>query len=136
MSESLQELFDTLPQVGRVCWIAARPQRGAPMTVVDAIEAHVEHGLVGDRYASRNGKRQVTLIQWEHLPVMASLLGRAEIAPELLRRNIAIAGINLLALKDKRFSMGDAILAPKWKHALVLAVTMPCAAMAGLLRGC
>lgn len=110
MAESLQTLFDTLPQIGTVRWIGTRPERGAPMQVVDCAEARAEKGLVGDRYASRNGKRQVTLIQWEHLPAIASLLGRADIAPELLRRNIAVAGINLLALKGKRFAVGNAVL--------------------------
>ena len=52
----------------------------------------------------------MTLIQWEHLPVIASLLGRDRIAPELLRRNIAVSGINLLALKDRRFCIGEAVL--------------------------
>lgn len=109
MVGSPHDLFDTLPQVGRVRWIATRPERGAPMQVVDSAEARAEKGLVGDRYASRNGKRQVTLIQWEHLAVIASLLDREEVAPELLRRNIAVSGINLMALKDKRFAVGNAV---------------------------
>lgn len=110
MSLSLQDLFDTLPQVGNVQWLAVRPARAAPLIIADAVEAHAEKGLVGDRYASRNGKRQVTLMQWEHLAVIASLLGCAEIAPESLRRNIAVTGINLLALKGKRFALGSAVL--------------------------
>lgn len=110
MNKSLAELFATLPQVGAVRWLATRPERGAAMEVIEAVEARAGRGLVGDRYASRNGKRQVTLIQWEHLAVIASLLGRTELAAELLRRNIAIAGINLLALKNKRFQVGSAIL--------------------------
>lgn len=110
MSQSLQTLFDTLPQTGQVRWLATRPARGAAMEIVDAVEAKAEQGLTGDRYSSHNGKRQVTLIQWEHLAVIASLLGCDTIAPELLRRNIAVAGINVVALKDKRFAVGDAIL--------------------------
>lgn len=109
MSQSLQELFDTLPQTGRVCWLATRPQKGAAMEVVDSAEAVIGKGLTGDRYASRNGKRQVTLIQWEHLSAIASLLGREDVAPELLRRNIAVAGINLQALKGKHFAIGSAL---------------------------
>ena len=110
MSGSLQELFDTLPQVGRVNWIGVRLDRKAPMIVVDRVEARAGKGLTGDRYASKNGKRQVTLIQHEHLYAMASLLGRENIAPELLRRNITVSGINLLALKDKQFLIGNAVL--------------------------
>lgn len=110
MSNSLQDLFDTLPQIGKVEWIGVRPERKAPMLILDAVEARSERGLIGDRYSGRNGKRHVTLIQFEHLATISSLLGLKDIAPELLRRNIAISGINLLALKDKHFQIGGATL--------------------------
>lgn len=80
------------------------------MQAVDAVQARLDSGLVGDRYAGRSGKRQVTLIQQEHLAVIASVLGRAEVAAELLRRNISVSGINLLALKDREFHIGGAVL--------------------------
>lgn len=67
-------------------------------------------GLIGDRYAGTGGKRQVTLIQAEHLAVIASLLGVESCAPEMLRRNISVSGLNLLALKNKQFKVGDAVL--------------------------
>lgn len=41
---------------------------------------------------------------------MAAFLGLRKIAPELLRRNLVIRGINLLALKDRRFRLGAALL--------------------------
>ena len=110
MSKSLQELFNTLPQIGIIQWMGVRPEREAAMTVVNTVEARAGKGLTGDRYASKNGKRQVTLIQGEHLLAIASLLGRENIAPELLRRNIVVTGINLLALKDKQFQVGSALL--------------------------
>lgn len=110
MSESLQDLFNTLPQVGRVKWIGVRPERKAPMISLNTVEAKAGSGLVGDRYASKNGKRQVTFIQGEHIWAIASMLGRETIAPDLLRRNIVVTGINLLALKDKQFYVGSALL--------------------------
>jgi MOSC domain-containing protein YiiM len=68
-------------------------------------------GLEGDRFGGRvNSSRQVTLIQQEHLAVIAACIGRGVIEPALLRRNIVVSGINLLALKDKRFRIGDALL--------------------------
>ncbi|HVW00475.1 MAG TPA: MOSC domain-containing protein, partial [Planctomycetaceae bacterium] len=42
--------------------------------------------------------------------VIGSLLAREPIPPELLRRNVAVAGINLLALKDKYFEIGSTLL--------------------------
>ena len=110
MSNSLQDLFNTLPQVGQIKWIGIRPERKAPMIKLDSVDAIAGRGLTGDRYASKNGKRQVTLIQGEHLLAIASLLGRESVEPELLRRNLVVTGINLLALKDKQFQVGSALL--------------------------
>ena len=108
--KTLDTLFKTLPQKGSVTWIGVRPERRAQMLVVDSVEAKTQYGLTGDRYAGRSGTRQVTLIQTEHLAVIASTLGLESVDPTLLRRNICISGINLLALKDKQFQIGDVIL--------------------------
>lgn len=81
------------------------------MTSVETATASAAEGLVGDRYSGRTGSRQVTLIQQEHLAAIASHLGLDRIAPEQLRRNIVVEGINLAALKDHRFRLGTAVLA-------------------------
>ena len=67
-----------------------------------------EAGLAGDRRTTP-GKRAVTLIQAEHLPVISALSG-TEATPHLLRRNIVVAGINLLALRKAEFRIGTALL--------------------------
>ena len=108
--KSLQELFDTLPQTGRVEWIGLRPARRETLLTPDSCFADSAQGLRGDRYAGRSGKRQVSLIQWEHLPVIASVLKLNHVDPSLLRRNIAVSGLNLLSLKGKQFQIGEAVL--------------------------
>lgn len=81
------------------------------MTSVETVTASAALGLVGDRYNGRSGLRQVTLIQHEHLDAIASHLGLDHVAPEQLRRNIVVEGINLAALKDHHFRLGTAVLA-------------------------
>ena len=95
---------------GSIVWIGIRPERKADIISVNDVMLDPSYGLQGDHYAGRSGKRQVSLVQAEHLPVIASLLQREHIDPEQLRRNIVVAGINLLALKDKSFQLGDAVL--------------------------
>ncbi len=107
---TMQKLMDTLPQTGVVEWIGLRPGRREPVDVVDRVTADVEDGLQGDRYSKAGGKRQVTLIQSEHLDGVASMLGIESVDPDTVRRNILVRGINLLALKDKEFEIGDAVL--------------------------
>ncbi len=106
----LKKLINTLPQVGEVRWIGLRPGRGEPMNSVEKAELDTKVGLVGDRYSGRSGSRHVTLIQAEHLPVIASCTGADDLGPKLLRRNVLVQGVNLLALKDKRFQLGSAVL--------------------------
>ncbi|MFC3608704.1 MOSC domain-containing protein [Stutzerimonas tarimensis] len=96
---------------GRLMWIGLRPARGAPMQAVQRVRALTAQGLEGDRYrTSSNGKRQVTLIQAEDLAAIASYLGRDEVLAGEVRRNLLTRGINLLALKGKRFRVGEALL--------------------------
>lgn len=109
----LAQLLATFPHAGRVEWIGVRPARRAAVEVIERVVA-IDGGLVGDHYAG--GKRQVTLLQAEHLPAIAVLLhgaapvGRFAVDPALLRRNLIVSGINLLALKGRRFAAGEAVL--------------------------
>ena len=109
----LHELIAEVPQRGRVRWIGVRPERAAPMIELAAVEARLQAGLTGDRARPgvRNA-RQVTLIQWEHLAVISSLLDRPHeqpILPADLRRNIVVSGLNLFSLKGRQFRIGQAI---------------------------
>lgn len=106
----LGKLMATLPRTGRVEWIGLRPARGQAMHEVADAEAMAGKGLVGDRYAGGSGKRGITLIQAEHLPVIAALSGHASVSPSLLRRNVVVSGLPLIALKERRFRIGDVVL--------------------------
>ncbi|AKC85825.1 MOSC domain-containing protein [Pseudoxanthomonas suwonensis] len=106
----LGKLMATLPRGGRVEWIGLRPARDVAMVEVDRAEAATGAGLAGDRYQGGSGKRGVTLIQAEHLPVIAALAGHAQVAPATLRRNLVVSGIPLVALKGRRFRVGDMVL--------------------------
>lgn len=99
-------------QPGRLVWIGLRSAYRSEMCVVDEAELLEGAGIAGDHFARRAtpGRRQVSLIQAEHLPVVAALCQRAEIDPCLLRRNLIVSDINLLALKNRRFRLGNAIL--------------------------
>lgn len=106
MSSPLREMMARHAGPGTVDWIGLRPARRAAMRAVPAARIAAD-GLAGDR--SRAGKRAVTLLQAEHLPVIAALAGR-DVAPDLLRRNIVVAGINLAALRDGPLRVGGALL--------------------------
>lgn len=108
----LYRLMSQFPRGGRIDWIGLRPARDVAMESVEAVEAVAGQGLVGDRYmnASGSGKRGITLIQAEHLPAIAALTGRGTVAPALLRRNVVVAGIPLIALKGRKFRIGDVLL--------------------------
>lgn len=101
-------LTQQFPTHGKLLWIGLRPERKQAMVEVDEVMAEIEHGLVGDHYAGRSGKRQLTLFQWEHLAVIESFTGNS-ISPDILRRNLVISGINLHSLKKQSFQIGDAV---------------------------
>lgn len=106
---ALGALMATLPRPGRVRWLGLRTARDVPMREAEAAEAVAGKGLLGDRYASASGKRGITLIQAEHLPVIAALAGLDGVVPATLRRNLVVSGLPLVALKGRRFRIGEAV---------------------------
>jgi MOSC domain-containing protein YiiM len=98
------------PRAGTVEWIGVRPRHRAEPIALAEVNAVTDLGLEGDHYAKAGGKRQVTLIQAEHLDVVAGLAGIEQAEPDRLRRNIVVSGISLYALRDRRFRIGGALL--------------------------
>jgi len=91
--------------------------RGSPRDAARSIIATTAIagvGLADDRLGQRGeaelSTRQVTLIQQEHLDVIAQLARVESIDPTGLRRNLVISGINLLALKNAKLQVGQAVL--------------------------
>ncbi|MEZ6093659.1 MAG: MOSC domain-containing protein [Pirellulaceae bacterium] len=81
------------------------------MESLQQVEVVKDRGLTGDRYRGKpGGKRQVTLIQYEHLEAVGRILGREPIDPWLTRRNIVVRGINLQSLRRRQFRIGSAVL--------------------------
>ena len=106
----LADLLNAGMRPGIVEWIGVRPRRRGPVSVVDNVILDTLGGVTGDHYNNpKRGTRHVTLIQREDLAAIASYLDQ-DVTPEQLRRNIVIRGLNLLALKDKRFQLGEALL--------------------------
>lgn len=103
------------PQIeGRVESIVVR---GSPRDVARTVTgtmALAGIGLAEDRLGQRGepelSTRQVTLIQAEHLDVIARLARVERVDPVGLRRNLVVSGINLLALKNARLQVGGALL--------------------------
>jgi len=126
--EDLRSLARRFPRSGRLEAIVLRPHRGAAPLVVERAVALQGRGLEGDRSAqsamrAAPGKRQVTLIQAEHLPVIAALVGRDGVEPALLRRNLVVSGVNLIAA---RALFADRPMVMRIGVDVILEVTGPC----------
>ena len=106
--KTIKDLKGFVPQIGRLDWIGSATERMGELASQQSVEVKVGTGIEGEHHSkSGKGKRQVTMLQAEYLPVVASLLDRDEVGPQELRRNLVISGINLEALKSGRFTIGD-----------------------------
>jgi MOSC domain-containing protein YiiM len=99
---------------GRIEAVIVRGASREPARRVPATMALAGIGLADDRLGQRGeaelSTRQVTLIQAEHLGVIAQLARVDQADPLELRRNLVVSGINLLALKNARLRVGEALL--------------------------
>lgn len=116
----IAELMSRHAGSGSIEWIGLRPERRKPLEIVGEAEIALG-GLVGDR-RTKPGKRAVTLIQWEHLGVIAALVQKQEVDPAMLRRNIAVSGLNLIAVRNHGIRIDDVILS-------ITGICAPCSRM-------
>ena len=72
----MKTLLESVPQTGQVEWIGVASERRAEVQPLTEAVVEMNVGLSEDHHA-RSGKseRQVTLIQQEHLDVVAKLIG-------------------------------------------------------------
>jgi MOSC domain-containing protein YiiM len=105
-------LLTKRPAPGTLRWIGIRPERAAAMQLLEQATLLTERGIQGDRASARGpgGKRHVSLIQAEHVPVIGGFVRRESVAPELLRRNLVVRGINLIGLRSANFRIGEVLL--------------------------
>ena len=128
-TSDLREITSRFARTGRLEAIFLRPERRTAVVQVDSATAAIGLGLVGDHRAARTpahagtGKREITLIQSEHLPVIAALANRDRVAPAALRRNLLVSGLNLLAA---RTLFADTPLLLRIGADVVLGLTGPC----------
>ena len=106
---ALAEMMARYAQPGRVERIILRPGRLAEPAEVEAAWWS-DSGLDGDH--ARPGKRALTLIQAEHLPVIAALAGLENVEAAWLRRNLVISGLNLHAFRSGRLRIGGTLVEP------------------------
>ena len=99
---------------GRIEAIVVRGATRDPARHVEQTLALAGIGLADDRLGRRGeaelSTRQVTLIQQEHLAVIAALARSGPIDPAGLRRNLVVSGINLLSLKNVTLRVGEALI--------------------------
>lgn len=113
--KTLRDLNTPPPHIqGRVEAIIVRGAPRDPARRVEQTVALAGIGLADDRLGKRGeaelSTRQVTLIQQEHLPLIAAFARSGAIDPVGLRRNLVVSGINLLSLKNARLRVGAALL--------------------------
>jgi MOSC domain-containing protein YiiM len=128
-AQGLRALTAQFPLPGRLEAIWVRSQRRGEMQRLDTAQAGVGRGLLGDHRAGRlredqaQRSREITLIQAEHLPLLAQWVGRQSVDAGLLRRNLVISGINLLSLRSP---FPDARLIWQLGDEVLLQITGPC----------
>jgi len=89
-------------------YIVIRPARKQDVDIKMEAQLSEGKGIEGDHYA-KSGKREVTLIQAEHLEAVALQLS-LHMPRGITRRNLVVRDTPLLELIHKRIQIGQAVL--------------------------
>jgi len=114
---------------GRVDAIVLRPGRRMPAISVQSVLAEPGRGLIGDRRGDRvqstdsARRRELSLLQAEHLAALARWLDIERVDPLRLRRNLVISGINLVGMRSP---FSDSPLIWRIGDAVRIELTGPC----------
>lgn len=127
----LRGLLRQFPCAGVLEAIYLRPGRRVAARLVMEAAAVAGSGLKGDRTGDRaiaapagaGGKRQVTLIQAEHVPLIGAWTGRPALDAAVLRRNLVVRGFNLLAARSP---FADQVVRLWIGADVVIEITGPC----------
>jgi MOSC domain-containing protein YiiM len=100
-----------------VLFIHISPKAEQPMVAVNEVRAEPGRGLESDRYAEPLGTysdtpgsgREVTLIASEEIELVEREHG-VKLAPGESRRNITTRGVDVNALVDREFRVGEVVL--------------------------
>lgn len=128
-NDTLRDLITRIATQGRIESIVVRAERNQLAQYVDAVKAEPGLGLIGDRRSNNkrtdkaSRKRELTLIQAEHLPLIARWCGLDQLDATRLRRNLVISGVNLLAMKSP---FADVRLEWQIGNEVCIEVTGPC----------
>lgn len=113
-------------QPGLLEWIGLRPHKKAPMVTAERVMLIENRGVEGDHQCLHKpgSARQITLISREFIDQICLYLNieQGSIDPLDLRRNLVVSGINLNALRQSTFAIGNAVLQ-------ATAVCHPCSRM-------
>jgi MOSC domain-containing protein YiiM len=114
------EIVDLVTSPGHSYWFHARdPAAGVgphPTRTHEAVEVEARRGIVGDRFHRKVSKLSsaVSFVAAEAVEAVARELGLAPDAldPVVMRRNVVTRGIDLNALRRRRFTLrqGDVVL--------------------------
>jgi MOSC domain-containing protein YiiM len=97
MANKLDQFILDAPQKGKVEFISYRKEHKGEVLSANKVNILKESGIV-------------TIIQKEHLEVIAKILDRDQIDPKLTRRNIVVSGFNLRALIGHKFRIGKSAI--------------------------